>query len=274
MQAASVVVVFAAELLAPLLLFAGRRIRPWAAGAIFALQVLIALTGNYTFFNYLAMALCIFALDDRWWPAKIHNLIGGRATRRFAPRWPLARRYVSIALLAAIVPISLVVGAEGLRIGIPAAATRAVEWISPFGIVNSYGLFANMTTTRPEIIVEASMDGENWKAYEFRFKPGDLKRCPQYVAPYQPRLDWQMWFAALGNFRQNTFFVNLMVRLLEARPEVLSLIGYAPFGREPPAYVRALVYQYNFTNWETRKATGEWWRRELQGVYFPPVKMQ
>jgi hypothetical protein len=271
LQSGSVLYTFAAELIAPFLLFAPRRIRIWAAGCMVLLQILIALTGNYTFFNYLALALCLSAVDDERWPERIRQLVKPRADRRFRLRWPRVQRYVSIALLVFLVPVSILVGLESLGIQPPAAARRALGWIAGFGLVNAYGLFANMTTTRLEIVVQASMDGESWQDYEFRYKPGDPKREPRFVAPYQPRLDWQMWFAALGNYRENPFFVNLIVRLLDARPEVLALLERAPFGRERPRYMRAVVYEYKFSNWATFSKTRDWWTREYRGIYFPAV---
>jgi lipase maturation factor 1 len=270
-QSASVLLLFLAELIAPVFLFTGKRFRVWAAAVIVALQVLIALTGNYTFFNYLAIVLCLSVLEDAWWPERIRGLIKSRAEHRFQPRWPRMQRYVSVALLAVLVPVSLMVAFQSLSLGVPAGVSRLLDWIAPFGLVNAYGLFANMTTTRPEIIVEASMDGQSWQEYEFRYKPGNLKREPQFVAPYQPRLDWQMWFAALGSYQENPFVVNLMVRLLEARPEVLALLGRAPFGRERPRYVRALLYEYRFTDWATYSGTRAWWTREYKRIYFPAV---
>ena len=127
-----------------------------------------------------------------------------------------------------------------------------------------------MTTMRAEIIVEGSADGEDWRAYEFPFKPGDPLRMPPVVAPYQPRLDWQMWFAALGTYQQNRWFVNFMVRLLEGDRAVLGLLSYNPFPNAPPQYIRARLFQYHFTG------LGEkgWWRREERGMYFPPVSLK
>ena len=104
-----------------------------------------------------------------------------------------------------------------------------------------------MTTTRPEIIIEGSDDGENWKPYEFRYKPGNLYRAPRWIQPFQPRLDWQMWFAALGNYQTNPWFPGLMVRLLEGSPDVLRLLGDNPFPGRPPRFVRAELFEYSFT---------------------------
>jgi hypothetical protein len=146
--------------------------------------------------------------------------------------------------------------------------------LAPLRTVNSYGLFAVMTTTRHEIIVEGSEDGTNWLAYEFKYKPGDVNRRPGFIEPFQPRLDWQMWFAALGSCRQNPWFGNFCERLLQGSPEVLALLEKNPFPKHPPRYLRAELYDYHFTNFAERRATGAWWRRERVGEYLPPVSIR
>ena len=137
--------------------------------------------------------------------------------------------------------------------------------IAPFRTVNSYGLFAVMTTERREIIVEGSNDGVTWLPYEFKYKPGDVNRRPGFVEPFQPRLDWQMWFAALGDYRQNPWFVNFCVRLLQGSPEVLALLAKNPFPSRPPRYLRAELYEYHFTDLQEHHASGAWWKREPAG---------
>jgi hypothetical protein len=167
----------------------------------------------------------------------------------------------------------------------PVAAADA--WLGPFRTFNGYGLFAVMTTHRREIAVEGSNDGVNWLPYEFKYKPGDLNRRPAFIAPHQPRLDWQMWFAALGDAGQNPWFVNFCERLLRGSPEVLGLLARNPFPDHPPRYIRARFYDYHFTNFAERRATGlgraeaassaqagAWWRRELIGEYLPPISLQ
>ncbi len=273
-QSASVVFVFVAELLGPFVIFAPGRWKRWATAPIVGLQTLIALTGNYTFFNLLTASFCILLFDDSCWPGRLRAWIEPRALKRFAARRPRLETAVTMALLSFIAPVSLLQMAAALSIRLPASLERVLGWVAPWGIVNGYGLFANMTTQRIEIIVEGSRDGAAWTPYEFAYKPGDVRRPPPWVAPYQPRLDWQMWFAALGSYRQNPFFVNLMARLLEGSPPVLALLAPGPFHASPPAYVRALAYRYRFTNWAERRATGAWWRRELVGQYFPAVSLR
>ena len=256
-QRGSTAGVFFVELLVPFLIFAPRLWRFFGAFCILAFQSLIFLTGNYTFFNLLTMALCLFLFDDaalgRWRWLRLRNV-------RVKPA-------VAIGLAVAIVLVS---GVE-LWDMFEGEQSSLVSAISPFGIVNTYGLFAVMTTSRPEIIVEGSNDGVTWLDYEFKFKPGDLRHAPRWVEPYQPRLDWQMWFAALGDWRGNPWFGNFMVRLLEGSPEVLGLLGKNPFPGAPPKYVRAIEYDYSFTDFATRRATGDWWNRTPRGRYFPEV---
>jgi hypothetical protein len=122
--------------------------------------------------------------------------------------------------------------------------------------------------------VEGSNDGVNWQPYEFKYKAGDLTRRPRFVEPHQPRLDWQMWFAALGNIQNNPWFVNFCTRLLQGSPQVLALLDKNPFPERPPKYIRAVVYQYHFTDAATRKNTGQWWTRKPLAVYLPAISLR
>jgi lipase maturation factor 1 len=147
-------------------------------------------------------------------------------------------------------------------------------YIEPFRIVNGYGLFRVMTKSRPEIIIEGSADGNDWLPYEFNWKPGALDKSPQWAAPHQPRLDWQMWFAAFGTYRHNPWFVSLLERLLRNTPEVTRLLAHNPFAESPPQYVRARFYEYHFTSWSEHRGTGMWWKREERGEYLPAVSLE
>ena len=181
---------------------------------------------------------------------------------------------VTVPLLAIVLAISSVQLLAMFRAPIPARhpVVSVYRWLAPFRTFNAYGLFQVMTTTRPEIVIEGSNDGVNWRAYEFRYKPGDVKRRPRFVEPHQPRLDWQMWFTALGD--RNPWFANFCLRLLQGSPDVLALMDHNPFPDAPPRYIRAVLYEYHFTDLETRRKTGDWWRRELKGIYLPPVSFQ
>jgi hypothetical protein len=254
LQTVSTVFVLFAELVAPFLFFGPRMARRAGAGITVVLQLLILLTGNYTFFNWLTIALCLWLVIE---------------PDRTIPR-PLPHRAVSAALAGMIAMISSLLFLELFNGPMPTGGGAILHAVAPLRLVNSYGLFAVMTTMRPEILVEGSTDGENWRAYEFRYKPGDPMRIPPTVAPHQPRLDWQMWFAALGTHQQNRWFVNFLVRLLEGQPQVLGLLSYNPFPNAPPKYVRARLFQYHFTRFGERG----WWRREERGMYFPPVSLK
>jgi predicted DCC family thiol-disulfide oxidoreductase YuxK len=256
--------VFFIELLIPFLIFAPRRSRFFGAWWLIFLQILIFATGNYTFFNLLTMLLCLLLFDDQ-----------ALLTKPFAGRVMVcARRALVIPLVVIIVALSIFQLMGALSGEVPAPGRALLGLAAPFGIVNSYGLFAVMTTARREIIVQGSNDGTAWLDYEFPFKPGDPKRAPRWVAPHQPRLDWQMWFAALGDYRGNPWFVNFMERLLEGAPEVLGLLSSNPFPNAPPRYVRAVVYDYKFSDFRTRRATGQWWTRRPRGLYFPEVSLE
>lgn len=273
----STAIMFAVELAVPFLIFTGRLGRNVAAASFAALMLLIALTGNYCFFNLLTIALCVPLVDDDFWerfvPRAFITRVRWAATQQRAPR---GRPWVHGALATVVLALSLSSMAAQL-LGfdtLPRPAQLALQWASPFRSINSYGLFSVMTTTRPEIIVEGSDDGEVWQAYEFKWKPGELTRRPAFVAPHQPRLDWQMWFAALGDYRANPWFLNFLARLLTGAPQVLDLLAKNPFPAGPPRYVRAVLYEYHFTDLATRQTTGAWWRREAKGLYCPELSLR
>ncbi len=258
---------FFVELVVPFLFFAPRRVRFFAAWMTIMLQALIFITGNYTFFNLLAVAICVLLFDDAAFR---------RTARPPAPRVPRnsVQRAVSGVMVGFILFASGFQLAEIFAGSISRPANAVLSAIGPFGIVNTYGLFQVMTTSRPEVVVEGSNDGQDWLEYGFRFKPGDGKRAPVWVQPYQPRLDWQMWFAALDSYRAEPWFVNFAVRLLEGSPEVTALLERNPFPSAPPHYIRAQLYDYKFTTPGERRATGNWWKRERKGEYLPAVSLR
>lgn len=272
---ASTFMLFVVELALPFLMFGPRRLKQIAALGTILLQVLILLTGNYTFFNLLTIALCFFLFDD----AFLSRFLGAkpleRKPRTSRPIKPIrANRYVSAALFAVIMIVSLTGLAGTFGFLAPESLEFAAVRASSFGIVNEYGLFANMTTTRPEISIEGSADGIEWQPYVFKYKAGPLNQAPKWVAPAQPRLDWQMWFAALESYRENPWLLRFMMRLLQGSPPVLELLERNPFPARPPKYVRAMLYQYHFTNFDERRQTGNWWKREPKGEYFPPISLR
>lgn len=274
-QKASCLVMFVVELGAPLCLLAPKRVRHWAAVSLIALQIAIALTGNYAFFNLLTVGLCLTCLDDDWW-RKRHWGVAERPPaegtqsrqRRFKPvaaRW-FAAFYVGITFFETVASLS------------PGAANspivRAVdEAVGPTLSFNNYGLFRVMTIERPELIIEGSDDNRDWREYSLPDKPGDLSRRPPWVAPYQPRLDWQLWFAALGPPESSPWVGTLCEKLLTGDSAVLSLFSRNPFPDHPPHYIRVVRYRYEFTNFTERATTGNWWRRTPIDFYISPVAL-
>lgn len=265
---------FVIELALPFLIFCPRRLRFAAAFGILLLQSCILLTGNYNWFNLQTMLLCLVLFDDaalrRVLPRRLVRLIPARAE-------PQARPQVITAIvggLAALIVFSSLVQMD-LRFGgdPPVAARRLDELVEPFRIVSGYGLFAVMTTQRDEIVIEGSRDGVEWREYGFRYKPGDPMRRPLWNIPHQPRLDWQMWFAALDDPRRLPWFSGFLRRILENEPAVTGLLAKNPFQDAPPTYVRALFYEYTYADPQT-KAKGQWWERRLLGLYFPAVRLE
>ena len=271
----------AVELGIVFMLFLPRRWRIVCFFILTPFQIGIILTANYTFRHYLVLVLGFLLLDDgflrsilpkKWRePAKIKT----EEAKAPLSRWhywllPMQRVgatvclwwvfYASLALLLEEIPHA------GF---LPDRPARVLE---PFRIANSYGLFAVMTHARYEIEFQGSNDGVTWTTYPFRYKPQDPNRAPGIYAPYQPRFEWNLWFASLGSGRENPWVVDTEIRLLTASPPVLALFARNPFPQGPPQKIRAVLWQYWFTDLETKRKTGAWWRRELLGPYALPLE--
>ena len=277
MKRLSVLLMFLLEIAVPPLLFLGRRARHVALAGIAGLQVLIFATGNYTFFNLLTIALALMLVDDAGWrrvlPARVADIVSSRfeATPALGGAGPVATA-AGLALLGLGVLTLVTAVVPGVRL--PSPLTAPLRLVEPFRSTNGYGLFRVMTTRREEIVLEGSDDGTTWRPYELKYKPGDVTRRPAFVEPHQPRLDWQMWFAALGSFETTPWFRNLLIRLLQGSPPVLRLFARNPFPDHPPRFVRALLYDYRFTTPEERRRTGAWWSRRLDGPYSPVASLR
>ncbi len=248
-----------------------RRARHAACGLLVLGQIAIALTGNYGFFNLLAIALCVSLLDD----AALGRVLPLHLTAGDPePRWKqYAIRGLAplLALLAALAfAREIVQTLPGTR---GAFATPLLDAVAPLRSVNGYGLFRVMTTQRFEIVIEGGADTVHWREYRFRWKPGDPARRPSFVAPHMPRLDWQMWFAALNPEGARDWLVPLLQRLLEGTPEVLTLLHENPFPGAPPRYVRLVYYRYRFSTPTERATGGAWWQRERVGYLTEPLSL-
>jgi hypothetical protein len=273
-------------------------------------QIGIILTANYTFLNYLVLALGFLLLDDRLilcfipkrWKRFVQDYTdsrlkadcahatsptGGDKVEPAAGRLPSDRhketwRELIRPQLAALrlSLIGLILGwifyataAELVWIVFPTMKlpTTPIEALEPFRIANRYGLFAVMTRGRYEIEFQGSDDGQNWQPYPFLYQPQDPSKPPGIYAPYQPRFDWNLWFASLGSWREYPIVVNTEVRLLSNDPDVLALFAGNPFPHEPPRQVRAVFWQYWFSTMVEKRQTGLWWRRQMLGLYAPAL---
>jgi hypothetical protein len=231
----------------------------------------VIFTANYTFLNYLVLTLGFLLLDDRFFSRWI------KLEPRPAGPMPAPRRLTRLETAVSVVLLTLlgyVTTAELLsmvfgRLPLP---MQPVTMLEPFRIANQYGLFAVMTRGRYGIEFQGSRDGQVWVAYPFRFKPQALNRAPGIYAPYQPRFEWNLWFASLGPWQQNPLVPRTEERLLTNDPDVLALFASNPFPGSPPLQVRAVLWQYWFTSMPQKHASGDWWRRERLGVYAPVLE--
>ena len=302
-HAATVAATLGMELLVVMLLFLPRRFRlicflivtPWEIGVI--------LTANYTFLNYLVLSLGILLVDDcilrRFVPRMLRAPAPAESPsedeaslspladdpepkpapmlkpplRGLAKQWDALRLAVCVVMLTWVAYATTAELAMMVQQTVP-LPTEPVRALEPFRIANQYGLFAVMTRGRYEIEFQGSNDGQNWTAYPFRYKPQALNERPGIYAPYQPRFDWNLWFASLGDWQHNNIVPLAEERLLDNDADVLELFRGNPFASAPPKYVRAVLWQYWFTSMSEKRQTGNWWRRQLLGLYAPVIERQ
>jgi hypothetical protein len=250
-HAASAAATLLVELFLVWLLFAPRRLRVALFVAVTLLQAGIILTANYAFLNYLVLALGVLLLEDQ------KPIITSARLR------PSGAQVVVLPLAFAISIVMFL-----------APASPPARLVEPFRVVNNYGLFAVMTRARYEIEFQGTLDGHTWVAYSFRYKPQDPRHAPGIYAPYQPRFDWNLWFASLGSVSSDPWVMSVQQRLLENDADVLQLFAANPFARHPPRSVRAVFWQYWFTTPPERARTGAWWNRRFLGEYAPAVSRE
>ena len=265
------------EIIVPFFIWAPRRLRLIAAGLLIFLQLAIAITGNYCFFNLLTIALCLLLIDDAVvcpdCRAVRNQSVGAPGGRAIPERLCV---YVGMFVITLTLAVNawLIFSAFKPLSRPPLALASLYNRLEAFRIVNGYGLFRVMTKDRGEIILEGSSEGIDWLPYEFKWKPGDLKRAPGWCAPHQPRLDWQMWFAALGTPRENPWLIALIYRLLQGSHQVNDLLANNPFPDKPPRYIRATFYRYRFTTVDEFRHTGAWWKRQELREYLPTLSLE
>ena len=256
-HAASVVIVFVVELSLVFLAFLPRRFRRICFFVVSPFQILIILTANYAFLNYIVLFLGIFLLDDEFF---------GREAAAPKKGGGFEKVVLGIALYVTVSVAPLVSHTLPRPLRLPAIA------LEPFRIANRYGLFAVMTENRFELEFQGSNDGLHYSPYLFRYKPQDPMVAPGIFAPYQPRFEWNLWFASLSEWRRDPWVLNTSVRLLEGSPEVLRL--FKPYAGEPPRYLRVALWQYWFTSPAERRKTGAWWVREQRDDYAPELALR
>jgi hypothetical protein len=252
-------------------------------------EIVVIATANYAFLNYLVLSLGVLLLDDEFlirylpqgWretatPTTIKARLEFHSTdiqwlRAVKRHWQAIKLAVSAVLLTWIfyATTAELVWMLSPRVPLPMLPVTVLE---PFRIANQYGLFAVMTRGRYEIEFQGSSDGQNWTAYPFRHKPQDPTKPPGIYAPYQPRFDWNLWFASLSSWQQSPIVPNTEIRLLANNPDVLSLFSGNPFSQDPPRLVRAVLWQYWFTSIAEKRATGMWWKRKFLGLYAPTLQ--
>ena len=279
-HAGTVYATLALELALVWMLFLPRRWRivcflivtPWEIGVI--------LTANYTFLNYLVLCLGVLLLDDQFvqrtlparWKPSVATPVKIESSslpvhEQPSPRWQALKLAATSVLLFWI--FYATTAQMAVTLPLPTAPVVALE---PFRIANRYGLFAVMTRGRYEIEFQGSNDGQTWIPYSFRYKPQALNERPRIYAPYQPRFDWNLWFASLGNWRDYPIVPSTEVHLLTNDKDVLSLFAGNPFAQSPPLQVRAVLWQYWFTSIAEKRQTGNWWRRQYVGQYAPTLE--
>ena len=261
------------EIIVPFVIWAPRRLRITACALLVLLQLIIGATGNYNFFNFLTIALCLLLIDDAAAASLSRGVpkIGTATERRGNKFSERAATYALTVVLILTLPFNVWFICSSFKT-FP-QAPGFVRSIEPLRIINGYGLFRVMTKDRKEIVMEGSADGFEWKPYEFKWKPGNVMRAPGWCQPHQPRLDWQMWFAALGSVQQNPWFVQTAIDLLRGKPQVAALLETNPFPQTPPRFIRATFYRYRFTTAEEHRQTGAWWKRQELGEYLPTVSL-
>ncbi len=261
----SCVAMFFCELVVPFGIFFGETTRLFTFLGLFGLQYFIWATGNLSFLNHLTAIFCVILLNNT-----TLELIGLTAPTPVATsQWLDFPLTMLASILLALQVIRFCHHFYPLQ-----AFAKILRPYDSFHLVNRYGLFAVMTTKRYEIIIEGSLDGVEWREYVFKYKPSELSHRPRRISPYQPRLDWQMWFLPFSKFGSDRWFPSFLGHLLSGTPDVVKLLKYNPFPNTPPVYIRALAYDYTFSSAEEKKEHGVWWRRTFAGNYSPTISIK
>jgi hypothetical protein len=269
-QQAGVLFNHLAELVAPCGVVWPRLARLAAGGVMLAFQLTLILSGNLSFLNWLTIVPILACFDDSFLRRVLPRRLVLRADRAAAAAVPSRAQNVATAALVLVVAGLSIAPIRNLL----SPGQRMNTSFDRLELVNTYGAFGSVGRLRPEIVFEGtraeSPDGESeWRAYEFPCKPGDVLRRPCVVAPYQYRLDWQIWFAAMSTAERYPWTLHLVWKLLHNDRGALSLLANDPFPGEPPRWIRARLYRYEFV--PAGDPSGAWWKRTLVGEWLPPL---
>lgn len=275
---ATTVVVLIIEIIVPFMMFLPRTYRFIAAWITLGLQILILLSSNHNWFNFLSMALCLFLFDDKALkhilPEWLEHWLShkGSISLKQQPGRLYSGSMISMTCILVTAGI-LSMYRMTLNPNMGKYLAQGLDALQQWHIVNSYHVFPTMTTRQIELKIEGSIDGINWRAYEFIHRPNELSTPPTVVLPHHPRLDWMMWFVPFHP-RFLPWFDSFLIALLDNAPDVTALLKYNPFKDQPPQFVRVHAWHYQFTSPQERVETGNWWKRTYLGPFAPlPGKM-
>ncbi len=261
------------ELVVPWFVFGPRSARHVAGLLLIGFQIMLIVSGNLSLLNWVTLLPCLACLDDSFWRRVLPGFLVRRAERAAAtvePSRPMEFASLALAVLVAILSVAPIIA------NLLSSEQKLVVSFDRLHLVNAYGVFSIVGRQRHEIIFEGTNDetvkGDSvWREYEFKYKPGDLHRAPPIIAPYQPRLDWQMWYAAVSAAQDHPWAIHLAWKLLHNDRDILNLLARNPFPGKPPRYIRAVIYSYSFT--PPNQHDGTWWQRERIEVWLPPVSV-
>jgi hypothetical protein len=262
---ASALLMFIIELIVPVGIFLTHEIRATVFIAFTGLQLMIWLTGNFSYLNHLTAVFCTILLSNSFLAGMIHFSHSNHEIS------------LTVTIIISILSTTLFI-LQIIRFWHHFSPTpffgKILNQLAPFHLANRYGIFAVMTTERYEVVIEGSEDNQTWKEYTFQYKPSEITRRPHRISPYQPRIDWQAWFLPFTDFYTEKWFQNFLYHLLKGTPEVIQLLRDNPFPDNPPKYIRTLFYEYEFSTFEELKKKGWWWRRQLIGHYSPVMTLK
>ncbi len=249
------------------LLFLPQPLATIGALSVILSQAYLIISGNYAWLNWLTLLLAFSGISDPYLQTIIPITIPGNLVSPFYFEVAIILLTVAVAYMS-INPIKNMISRH----------QRMNASFNPLHLVNTYGAFGTVTRNRYEIIIEGTYDHKinsdtEWKAYEFKGKPGNPKRIPPQIAPYHLRLDWQIWFAAMSSIRSNKWLLRFVLKLLQGDEDSLKLLKGNPFKNKPPSYIRIRLFHYRYADKQEQRQSGNWWTRSFEQIYLPPQSL-